>query len=391
MSKYANLLISMSNNQNSILLWKVMSMKYKIGKSFKNNLKEAVTEAASELTSPKLVLFFSDVEHFEGYNEIIKEKFKNSIILGSTTFAGFCKDGAYKNALLLLGIEEGIECYGNVLLEVDRYPLKYVDRVTECVNKFSDTSNTVCFEISTALISCEELVLSTLNSVLEKKDIQLFGGSSGDRGKAEGTMISYNGTVYNNACAFVIIKNLGGKIRLYRENIYKPTEHYFTATKVDVRNRVVYEYDNRPAAKVTAEALNTTVSGVTKFLDSYPLGRIIGNDMYITANQMVAENDGMSYHARVYNNSKMVLLEPDDYKKVNSETIEKIKKDIPNPSLSIMINCLARSMLFEKDGYLNEFAKKMSGALGDYIGFAGYGEQLKQQHFNQTMVLAVFE
>jgi hypothetical protein len=33
----------------------------------------------------------------------------------------------------------------------------------------------------------------------------------------------------------------------------------------------------------------------------------------------------------------------------------------------------------------------MSSALGDYIGFAGYGEQLKDQHFNQTMVLAVFE
>ena len=56
-----------------------------------------------------------------------------------------------------------------------------------------------------------------------------------------------------------------------------------------------------------------------------------------------------------------------------------------------MINCLARSMLFENDGYLNEFAKKMSSALGDYIGFAGYGEQLRDQHFNQTMVLAVFE
>lgn len=366
-------------------------MKYKVGKSSKGDLREAIYEATMGFVSPKLILFFSDVKNFEGYTKEMNEKFRNSIIIGSTTFAGFCKDGAYKDTLLVMGIEDGIECYASVLEEANIYPLKYVDRVIECINKFDDTSNTVCFEISTALVSCEELVLSTLNSVLEEKKIPLFGGSSGDRGRAKKTMISFNGKIYNNACAFVIIKNLNGKIKLYRENIYKPTTHYFTATKVDVRNRIVYEYDNRPAAEVMAEALNTTIEKLPQYLDSYPLGRIVGSDMYITANQMVTKNKGMSYHARVYNNSKMVLLEPDDYKNVINKTIDEVKKDIPNPSLAIMINCLARSMLFEKDGYLNEFAKKMSNALGDYIGFTGYGEQLNQQHFNQTMVLAVFE
>jgi hypothetical protein len=87
----------------------------------------------------------------------------------------------------------------------------------------------------------------------------------------------------------------------------------------------------------------------------------------------------------------MVLLEPDDYREVLRRTREQVKRDIPNPSLTIMIHCLARSILFEKDGYLNDFAKEMGNTLGNYIGFAGYGEQLNQQHFNQTMVLAVFE
>ncbi|GFP76192.1 FIST signal transduction protein [Clostridium fungisolvens] len=366
-------------------------MNFKVGKSSKNNLDEAVLESISGLKSPKLILFFSGVEHFEEFSKKISDRFKDSIIIGSTTFAGFCKEGAYKDSLLVMGIEDGIECYADILEEVDRYPLKYVDRVTQCVSKFKDTTNTVCFQISTALISCEELVLSTLNSVLKEKDIPLFGGSAGDRGRAEKTMISFNGQVYTNGCAFVMIKNLGGKIRLYRENIYKPTKHYFTATKVDVRNRIVYEYDNMPAAKVTANALNTTVQNLDKYLDSYPLGRIIGSDMYITANQMVTANNGMAYHARVYNNSKMVLLEPDDYRNVIKETIQTVKNEVPKPSLAIMINCLARSMLFENDGYLNEFAKEMSTALGNYIGFAGYGEQLNEQHFNQTMVLAVFE
>jgi hypothetical protein len=354
-------------------------------------MKEAISEATAGFKAPKLILFFSDIKHFESYTVLLREKYNNGIIIGSTTFAGFCKEGAYKDSLIVMGIEDGIECYADVLEEVNRYPVKYVDRIENCINQFKDITNTVCFEISTGLIGCEELVLSTFNSVLDSKNIPLFGGTAGDYGKAEKTMISLNGTVYENACVFVFIKNLGGKIKLYRENIYKPTEHYFTATKVDVKNRIVYEYDNKPAAKVTADALNTTVEELPKYLDCYPLGRIIGGDMYITANQLITKNNGMAYHARVYNNSKMVLLEPDDYKAVISETIHKVKKDIPQPSLAIMINCLARSILFEQDGYLNEFAKGMSKALGNYIGFAGYGEQLNQQHFNQTMVLAVFE
>ncbi len=366
-------------------------MEYIIGKSRKQQGKQAVLEATAGMKQPKLILFFSEADNFPLYTLEMKEQFPESIIIGSTTFVGLCKEGAYKDTLLVLGIEAGIECYGDVLEEVDKYPLKYIDRVQNCVNQFKNTDNTICFEVSSALISSEELILSTLNSVLTDKGIPLFGGSAGDRGNAEKTMISFNGKLLEKACAFVILKNLGGAIKLYRENIYRPTKHHFTATKVDIRNRTVYEYDYEPAAKVMAKALNTDISNLPLFLDSYPLGRLIGSDMYITANQGVTEQNGMAYHARVYNNSHMVLLEPDDYREVLRRTREQVMKEVPKPSLTIMVHCLARSILFEKDGYLDVFAKEMGSSLGNYVGFAGYGEQLNQQHFNQTMVLAVFE
>ena len=366
-------------------------MNYKVLKSTKSDIKEAVLEATIGIRSPKLVLFFSGTENFKDYTVEIRKIFSTSLVIGSTSIAAICNDGAYKDGLIVIGIEDGIECYGNVLEDVDKYPIKYVERISECVNKIHDYSNTVCFEVCTALISCEELVLSTLNSVLDEKNIPLFGGSAGDKGNAENTMISFNGIIYDKGCAFVIIKNLGGRIRLYKENIYKETNNYFTATKVDLRKRIVYEYDNKPAAEVIAKALNTSIESLPNYLDSYPVGRIIGKDIYITANKGIVHNNGMEYHARIYKNANMVLLEPSEYRKIIKETINEIKNDIPHPSLSIMVNCLARTMLFENDGYLNEFAKEMGTALGNYIGFSGYGEQLNKQHFNQTMVVAVFE
>lgn len=371
-------------------------MNYKILRSSKNDAKEAVIEATMGLKSPKLILFFSGTEHFKEYTIEMKKNFQTSIIIGSTTYVGICNDGAFKDNLIVLGIEDGIECYGGVLEDVDKYPLKYIERVSECVDKIVDCSNTVCFEVCNALIGCEEIVLSTLNSVLDEKGIPLFGGTAGDEGQAENTMISFNGIVYDKACVFVIIKNLKGKIKFYRENIYnenifKQMAKHFTATKVEVRERIVYEYDNRPAADVIAEALNTTIDKLPEYFDNHPMGRIIGEDVYITANNAVVSNNGIAYHARIYKNANMVILEPSDYRSVIKDTIDKIKKDIPKPSLSIMVNCLARSMLFESNGYLNEFAKEMGTALGDYIGLSGYGEQLDKQHFNQTMVVAVFE
>lgn len=366
-------------------------MKYQIGKSTKRESYDAVKEATANMQNPKLVLFFSGVEEFESYSKEVKRVFPDSIVMGSTTFVGLCKEGAFKETLLVLGMEEGIECYGNVMEEVDRYPIKYVKRIEECVNQFSDTTNSVCVEFSSALISSEELILSTLTSVLDKRNIPVFGGSAGDRGMAERSMISFDGVVYDKACVFVIIKNLGGKIHLYRENIYKPTQHVFTATKVDVRNRIVYEYDYRPAAEMIAKGLGTTIDSLPNYLDSYPMGRKIGNEMYIVANKSVEEKKAMAYHARVYKNSKMVLLEPDNYKEVIKETREQIKREVKRPSFCLMVHCLARSILFETDGYLNAFAKEMGDSIGNYVGFAGYGEQLNQQHFNQTMVIAVFE
>lgn len=366
-------------------------MDYKIGRSSKTNVNDAIKEATSELQNPKLILYFSGVEEFQTYAEELKKEYPEAITMGATTFAAFCKEGAFKDTLLVLGIEHGIQCEANILEEVDKYALKYVERVKQCAVGFQKPENAICLEFTSALISCEELVLSTLNSVLAKKKIPVFGGSAGDRGKAENSMIALNGAVYTNACVFVIIENLGGRIRLFQENIYKPTKHYFKSTKVDVRNRRVYEYDHKPAARAIADALGVTIKELPKYLDSYPMGRIIGNEMYIVANKTIEKGEAMEYHARIYNNSQVVLLEPDDYKLVIDSTLKQVKRECTQPRLTLMVNCLARSILFDGDGYLNEFAREVGKSVGDFVGFAGYGEQLNEQHFNQTMVLAVFE
>ena len=366
-------------------------MKCRVGKSEKSNIKEGIEEATKEINNPKLIIFSSDVANFEEYTKQLSIKFPKCIIIGTSTYISLCKDGVYHKGVVVAAMEEGIECYGDVLEKIDRYPLIYVERIENCVKKLSHTENTVCLEFTNGLINSEESVLTTLNTVLENKKIPVFGGSAGDDLQAGYTLVSYNGKVYKEASVFVLIHNTKGKVKIYRENIYKPMKKFHVATKVDSFNRIVYEFDNRPAAQVMAEDLGISVNELPKHLDYNPLGRVMGGDIYITANKEVLKNNAMAFHARVYKNTQMVLLEPDNYHKINEETINKIQSDISKPSFAVVIHCLARSLLYEGNGDINNLVRKLGNAIDGYIGISGYGEQKGTINFNQTMILAVFE
>lgn len=367
-------------------------MEYNIGLSLNSNPELCVKEATAKFRKPKLILFFSPVANFKKYAALLYEKFPDSICMGMTSCAMFGKDGAQKNVLKTVGIERGITVSAGVLEDIDKYPIKYVERVKRCVDEVKNSKNTICLEFTTAMLFAEESVLATLNSVLIDKGIPVFGGTAGNDGSNAETMVSLNGKICERSTVFAIIHNEGGAVRIYRENIYKPMNgNVLTVTKADGHKRTVYEYNHQPAARVFARELGVAESQATKYFDTNPVGRVVGDEVYITANCALKENQGIVYHARVYNNSKLMVLEPDNYQEIIRQTMQKIKQEIPRPSFAIMCHCLARTLLFDGKRYLDEYARTMGTVLGDYIGFSGYGEQCGEENFNQTMEVVVFE
>ena len=151
-------------------------MKYNIGASNNSDPQKCVEEATAKFNDPKLILFFSTVPEFEAYTELIYKKFPNSICMGATSIAMFSHKGADKNGLKVVGIESGIKCSAGVLEDIDKYPIKYVDRVKKCVDEVGNNKNTICLAFSTALLCAEESVLATLNSVCLEKGITVRAG-----------------------------------------------------------------------------------------------------------------------------------------------------------------------------------------------------------------------
>lgn len=365
-------------------------IKTKVGRGISNNLQTALDDATKDFINPKLIIYYTSKDRFKEFSKLLYNKFPNAIVIGCSAYKEICKYGLTNGALLAMSFEDGIECFADVISDIDKYPVKYIQRVQNSISKLKDTTNTICLEFCVGTSNSEEKILSTINSLLDVYNIPLIGGTSADNGEFQTTYVGLNGKIYTNDCVFVVIKNLSGKIKIYQENIFKKTNHSFIATNVNAKKRIVYELNEKPCAEVLAKSLNVPVNRLEQSLGTHPLGRIVGNNLYISANKNVLDNNAVSYYSRIYKNSKVVLLEPDDYRKVLKSTISKIKSDFNHISCAIVINCVARTMFFEQEGFAEEFAKEL-GDLGTYIGFACHGEQMNNYHFNQTMVVGVFE
>jgi len=350
-----------------------------------------VKEKIDSLGMPKLIIFYSTAKGFVFFSKKFRSNYKKVTCIGSTTYICLSSEGTSKSALAAIAIYDGIEVSCGTLFEIDHYPMHYVNSIENALSKFKDYENMLCIQFSTAKGMCEELVQDTFRYVLERKKIQVVGGTAGGENTEAKNYVSLDGEVYTNASVFVIVKNLNGKIFAYKENIYKATNHYCMATDVDCDERRVYEIDDMPATDAISMMLNVPPDKLPDVINDHPFGRITGKDIYITDVDKIMPDKSVTCFARVYNRTKMVLLELDNIEEVWKETAKIIKKEIPNPSFTLVMQCYVRSKRLEKLGVIDTFGEKVKEEYGNYIGLSGFGEQINYEHFNDTCLIVSFE
>lgn len=354
--------------------------------------RECVKEAVKDFNAPKVIFFFSGEARFPEYSALIKEMFPDAICIGCSAYMTWDGSGAEKGVLKTLAIEDGISAAAGVIEKADNFALSYADAVENCVDSVRETENTVCIEFTVPYKRADEYALMVLNSILLRNDIPIIGGTAAYGPDSEDAYVSLDGKVYAAGCVFVLIHSFSGAIRLYRENIYEPlTGHKLTVTKANCMTRTIMAYDEKPAAEVYAKELGIPLSGIEKRFFHNPMGRNVDGETFVTAIRKQGSGGSLKHYARVYENTEMVVMKEGDYKKITSDTIEQICGETENPSLVMMFQCVARTVLFEENGYINEYSEMLSRAFKNYIGFSCLGEQMGTKHFNHTMMAVVFE
>ena len=270
-----------------------MKQIYRVDKS--GNLAQAI----SEITAPKLLLLMSNNEQFEQHVEELERHFPGVPSIG-------CIGGSYggqtvvaDNGVAVIAMEGNLSVVTNVLEQASTMPVKYIGRLEEDINKVAASeNNTICIDFCSGNDAC---VLTTIYSVLGKKHISLVGGT-GDGGK-----VSVNGKIYADADAYALIRNNDGKIKVYKENIYKQVPACrFIASKTDRSKYLIGELNGRPARKVYQDILNIGDKEMATQTFKNPLGKMNGQDICIISIKEVVGDKLECY--RQVNDSDVLTL-----------------------------------------------------------------------------------
>ncbi|MBQ4486506.1 MAG: hypothetical protein II936_05825 [Oscillospiraceae bacterium] len=345
-----------------------------IGTSDSGNFREAVRGITG---APQLLIMLSTKDNFSTHCLQLKEMYPDTPSIATT---GFFYDSRFHNGLGIIAFY-GVDVVTGVMRNASRYPIKDINELKKNIRTISPgADNTVCIDFCTGNDAC---VLTTMYSVFKSTGIQLTGGTAFDG------MVAVNGTIYDDADAYALIKNTG-KVRVYKENIYKPLGNTrYIASKTYRSRYYIGELNGRPSKQLYMDTHRITERDIVDQTKKNPFGKIVGNEVFIVSLKGY-ENNGLTCYRQVNDSDVLYMMELMDYKAKVDETISQIQKDFPHSSGSFSVNCIFRYQLFEEKGYFDEYLQQMS-RITSHCGFVGNGEHFNHQFINQSMSIAVFE
>lgn len=351
-------------------------MKQFFGMNQSGNLQEAVRG----LHNPQFIMLLSNNDQFEAHIKKLEELYPQIPSIGCIGMSYSTK--VVEKGVGVIAFYDGITAAANVLEEVSVMPVKYIDRLEKDVRTINGSQNdTVCIDFCCGNDAC---VLTTIHSVLKHKNISLVGGT-GDGGK-----VSANGKIYSDAVVYGLIKNSHGKVKAYKENIYRQMGNYrFIASETDKANYILGKLNGVPAKQVYQDILHVTEKEILTQTFKNPFGKVNGDDTCIISIKEVSGNS-LTCFRQVNDSDVLIMLELGDYKKIIKNTIQTIRRDFPKISAVFSVNCLFRYLLFTENHYMQEYLNEMA-ALGNHAGLVGYGEHYNNRFVNQSMTCVVFE
>lgn len=235
------------------------------------------------INAPKLLLLMSNERQFEQHVEELEEHFPGIPSIGCVGGSYGGHDVVAENGVAVVAMEGNLTVVTNVLEQASVMPVKYIERLEQDVSRVgASEKNTVCIDFCTGNDAC---VLTTIYSVLGRKEISLVGGT-GDAGK-----VSVNGTIYTDADVYALIRNNDGKIKVYKENIYKQVPGCrFIASQTERSKYLLGQLNGEPAKKVYQDILHISDSEVGTQTLKNPLGKMNGQDICIVSIKEIVGN-----------------------------------------------------------------------------------------------------
>lgn len=353
--------------------------------TYGNSKSGDVEEALKNITEPEALFFaVASEDMLERTAAEIEKRFPGVASIGGVGQS--YKDKEFFDAgVTVIAMKDKIKVAADVLEQASVMPIKYIKRLEAAVAAVGgERGNTACFDICSA--GADVRAVTTLSDFLCRQGYDLAGGTSNS------SAVACNGKVYPDACAFFIIKNLNGKIKSYKENIYvhSQEERQFMVTEADSKNYKLCTLENTPAEKIYTSVLGISRDKITTQTFKNPFGHVCGSNTYIISIKGVEDNGDIITFRPANKMDFLTILDLGDYRAVVQDTIASIKRDLGGASAVLSVNCLFRYIMFNDDHYWDSYLDEMSRSFS-HAGIVGVGEHYNTQFVNQTMCCLAFE
>ena len=214
-------------------------------------------------------------------------------------------------------------------------------------------------------------------------NVLFVGGAASDDWKFGPILVCAEGEAIENAAVMVLIKPKV-PFEIVKTQSLKSLKKTMVATKVDLAERAVLEFNGRPAVEVYAELVGVPVSEADKQFSKHPLGVVADNEIFVRSPYQVMENGGLKLASSILEGMEIELLETTNIVEETKTVLEQIE----NPLALIQFNCALRAMELAQTGQMNEYINLFSTIPN--IGFTCYGE-FYLGHMNQTSTMLIFK
>ncbi len=370
----------------------------KRGSSTHTDSYKAALEVVEEINqnNPQIVLFFvSSIYNFQTVHDVFRNHFKNTIVAGCTSQGEITTQLGYgEHSLSALSISSDDLQIAPVLCKnVSKQSMLYKNTIVKAMQSIdlnpSDprlSKKGFALALIDGLTASEEKVMMMMDYLLEGNSFNLIGGSAGTLDEVGSSYISLNDEIVSDAALLIFIRT-NKPFMIYKENIYEPTGDTYLVTHANLRNRTIYEINNRPATEVFAQALNTSPNMLdTNLFASNPIGRLNNNELFIASPFAVQKDGSIQFYSQISNGTPIHFMRKMDASLVAKQTAKQISSTLTRPKLILGFNCILRHLQFK-----NEKSSKQLFDILDHVapfcGFTTLGEQYGTEHINQTLTL----
>jgi hypothetical protein len=334
-----------------------------------------------------LIYFFSmEYERFEPH-KAVKRAFPQALCVGTSMLGGWSSNGIVGKGLLAmsLGTDEVEEVFSSVKEGIKSAPeLCAKTAIEELKRKIGYRNITPDDYLGLVFldgISRGEVIMQALS--MEARLNLPFVGGSASADEFTRTLVSHNETLSADGLVLVVMKM---KIPFHCTHSVHllPSGSTMVATKVSVKERIVWELNGEPAAPyyaklIGAGSIDRLNEGV--FIKN-SLGVVSGDRVYCRSISKVVEGRGLQFFCYIEAGTTLHLLKPGDIIAESRKVMTEAQSYLPQVQAAVLYNCAYRAAelkALKKEQTFNDLFKPLS-----FIGFTCYGEELFTHH-NQTL------